>query len=136
MSTEQIKHLEFLQAIITRMNTNSFQLKTMCVTLVSAILGFAFTLDKAELLFVSLMPILLFWVLDAYYLQQERKFRGIYHAVAGLKPTPDIPVFSMPVHKFTGEKYKYTKVLCSETLLLFYVPMLIITAVIGLLLEL
>ena len=53
------------------MNTNSFQLKTMCVTLVSAILGFAFTLDKAELLFVSLMPILLFWVLDAYYQRSQ-----------------------------------------------------------------
>ena len=71
MSHEQIKHLEFLQAIITRINTNSFQLKTMCVTLVSAILIFAFTLDKAELLFVSLMPILLFWLLDAYYQRSQ-----------------------------------------------------------------
>ena len=63
MNPEKIKHLEFLQAIIMRMNTNSFQIKTMCVMLVSAILGFAFTLKNMLLLFVPCMPILYFGLL-------------------------------------------------------------------------
>ena len=39
MTNEQLKHLEFIQNVITRMNTNSFQIKTWAVTLVSALLA-------------------------------------------------------------------------------------------------
>ena len=130
MNPEKIKHLEFLQTIITRMNTNSFQIKTMCVTLVSAILGFAFTLKNMLLLFVPFMPIIIFWALDAYYLWQERKFRGVYEAVAGLDKMHNIALFSMPIHKFTGKKYAYIRVLISLTLLAFYIGMLFLLAII------
>ena len=124
MNPEKIKHLEFLQAIITRMNTNSFQIKTMCVTLVSASLGFAFTLKNMLLMLVHFMPIIIFWALDTYYLWQERKFRGVYEAVAGLDKIHNIAPFSMPIHKFTGEKYSYMQVLISPTLSVFYAGML------------
>ncbi len=37
MTEEQIKHLEFIQDVITRMNSNSFQIKGWCITILSAL---------------------------------------------------------------------------------------------------
>ena len=39
MSEDKLKHLEFIQNIITRMNTNSFLIKGWAVTIASAILA-------------------------------------------------------------------------------------------------
>lgn len=39
MSPEQIKHLEFIQNVITRMNTNSFQLKGWSIVIVADFLA-------------------------------------------------------------------------------------------------
>jgi hypothetical protein len=84
MSDDKIKHLEFIQDIITRMNTNSFQMKGWMVVVVSALL--AIYADKQNGLYVlfALLPTFIFWGLDSYYLQQERKFRGLYNDVAGI----------------------------------------------------
>lgn len=39
MTNDQIKHLEFIQNSITRMNQNSFQIKTFTITIVAALLA-------------------------------------------------------------------------------------------------
>ena len=120
MNENKIKHLEFLQNIITRMNTNSFQIKTFTITIVSALLVF-FASNKNEwFLIISAIPVLLFWFLDSYYLQQERKFRGIYDNVSGLKNDVKIKNFEMPIHKFKGGQFCYWKVFFSFTIFLFY----------------
>ena len=96
-SEAKIKHLEFIQNIITRMNHNSFQIKTFTITIVAALLA-VYASNKNELFIaIGTMPVILFWFLDAYYLQQERKFRGIYGNVAGFKKEVDIKDFEMPI---------------------------------------
>lgn len=81
MTQEQIKHLEFIQAVITRMNTNSFQIKGWRITIIAALLALYAGKDKnTAFIFVAISPTILFWFLDAYYLQKERKFRKVYTA--------------------------------------------------------
>ena len=47
MSPEKIKHLEFIQNVITRMNTNSFQIKGWSIVIASALLAiYASTKDN------------------------------------------------------------------------------------------
>ena len=47
MLPENIKHLEFIQNVITRMNTNSFQIKGWSIVVVSALLAiYASTKDN------------------------------------------------------------------------------------------
>lgn len=77
-----LKYLEFLQNIITRMNTNSFQIKTFAITITSAIVAFFYdkNYDKSALAFYITM-ILIFWILDASYLRMERAYRDIYNDV-------------------------------------------------------
>lgn len=72
-------YLNILQGIITRMATNSASCKTWCISLVSAILVVIADKNKPNYAWISLIPIVLFFLLDSYYLGQERSFREIYN---------------------------------------------------------
>lgn len=128
MEQEKIKiiHLEFIQNIITRMNTNSFQIKEWMITIVSALLALFASSDNENVLyiFVAIAPTLIFWLLDSYYLQQERKYRGLYDDVRGL-PIPvnqqvDITDFSMNTDKYKGGKYRFCCCFTSSSILPLY----------------
>ena len=119
----KIKHLEFIQDTITRMNQNSFQIKGWMITIVSALLALYANSENEIFVLVSIIPTILFWFLDAYYLQQERKFRGIYNDVAGLSLGKDvikIKDFEMPLQNYKSGKYGYINVLFSKTILPLY----------------
>lgn len=77
----QAKHLEFVQGVINRMARNSFLLKGWSVTLVAALFALAAKGADPWCALVGLLPSLVFWGLDAYYLRQERLFRELYEAV-------------------------------------------------------
>ncbi len=98
-SPEQMKHLDFIQGVINRMGSNSFQMKGWMITIVSALLAlYSSSSNKLYLLF-AILPTLLFWYLDTYYLQQERKFRGLYNDVAKIPENPkEIKPFAMPLN--------------------------------------
>ncbi len=83
---------------------------------------------------ISIFSVLLFWVLDSYYLQQERKFRAIYNNVSGLKNDVQIKDFEMPIHKFIGGEFNYWKVFFSATIALFYGSIIVMLAMIFLIL--
>lgn len=72
-------YLNILQGIITRMATNSANCKTWCISLVSAILVVIADKNKPNYAWITLIPIILFFLLDSYYLAQERSFRAIYN---------------------------------------------------------
>ncbi len=76
----RVKHLEIIQAVIARMANNSFMIKSWCITMVAALLALAGGKDvnNVKLVYVAYIPLLMFWYLDGYFLQQERTFRGIY----------------------------------------------------------
>lgn len=76
------KHMDYVQAIITRLANNSVLLKGWALTLSSAVLGFAITQKHAGLALAALVPVTAFWLLDTYYLRQERAFRDMYADIA------------------------------------------------------
>jgi hypothetical protein len=78
----KLKHLEFLQAVISRMATNSFLFKGWAITVASALSAFAAVETKAALLTIALISTTMFWGMDGYYLWLERGFIGLYNKVA------------------------------------------------------
>lgn len=72
-------HLGILQDIITRMASNSSNCKNWCITLVSAILVIIADKNQPNYIWIALIPILLFFFLDSYYLGLERGFRTTYN---------------------------------------------------------
>jgi hypothetical protein len=77
----RIKHMEMIQAVISRLGNDSFLIKGWAVTVAAAFLGFAVTQDKWQLALASIGPTLLFWFLDSTYLRNERLFRDLFNRV-------------------------------------------------------
>ena len=129
MEPDKLKHLEFIQNVITRMNTNSFQIKGWAITIVSASLALYAATKNECFILVGVFPSLIFWFLDAYYLTQERKFRGLYNDVAGVSEKPiDLKLFAMRPDLYTKEKskkYGYWNVFWSTTIWKLYLPIII-----------
>ena len=123
----KLKHLEFIQNVITRMNTNSFQIKGLGITIVAALLAVYASNQKINFIFIAILPTIIFWFLDAYYLQQERKFRGLYNDVAGVSKNPkEIKLFEMRPDLYTKGKYCYFNNLFSKTIWIIYLPIIIL----------
>jgi hypothetical protein len=111
------KHLEFIQSIINRMGGNSFALKGLAVTLVTAIIGISLGSNASpRLTLLALLPAMAFWVLDAYYLWQERLFRKLYDAT--IKSKKDS--FSLDTTPYMKSVASWQHVMLSPTLVLFY----------------
>jgi hypothetical protein len=79
--TNRVKHMEMIQAVVARLAGNSFLIEGWALTLTGAFLGFAVNENDAGLAAGALVPILVFWMLDTYYLRAERLFRLLYDRV-------------------------------------------------------
>ncbi len=77
------KHLEFIQATVSRMGSNSFLLKGWAVTVVAALLVLAGKDGNPRFVVIALLPVPLFAGLDAYYLGIERQYRALFRKAAG-----------------------------------------------------
>ncbi|WP_405576140.1 hypothetical protein OG317_11920 [Streptomyces sp. NBC_01167] len=86
------QHLSFIQAVITRMSQASASSKAWLLPIVTATYGYAVTGKSILVALLGCLAVLLFGVLDANYLKQERAFRKLYDEVASGGP---IPAFSM-----------------------------------------
>lgn len=116
MTQDQLKHLDYIQNVINRMNANSFKIKGWMVTLVSALMALYLNSKTIWLIIVAFIPLFLFWFLDAYYLLQERKFRHLYKEAVEEK----IPVFSMETKYDSNAWISLMKTAFSKTILLLY----------------
>lgn len=89
------KHLDYLQAVITRMAGNSFLAKGWSITLGTAVIGLAAKDGGPIFALIGLLPVLLFWLVDAYYLTLERGFRDLFVAAAAKYRNDEAPDFEM-----------------------------------------
>lgn len=126
---EKIKHLEFIQNIITRMNSNSFAIKGWMVTIVSALLALYANSNNEIFMFIAIVPTFIFWLLDAFYLAQEYRFRCLYDDVIHDRITP---VFSM---KPKDNTVCYFEVLWSKTIWPLYFPVIVALLIGGCILK-
>ena len=72
-------HLDIMQGVIQRMAANSASCKTWCISLVSAILVVAADKGKPHVVWLALLPTLMFFLLDTYDLAFEKGFRDSYN---------------------------------------------------------
>jgi len=117
----KLKHLEFIQSVINRLSGNSFLLKGWSVTLVAALFALAARDANKNYFLVAYLPVLIFWIIDAYFLSQERKFRSLYDEVR-TKREEEID-FSMDTRSYRTTRNSWERSSLSTTLLFFYLPL-------------
>jgi hypothetical protein len=129
----KIKHLEFIQLVITRMNVNSFLLRGWSVTLVAALFAFAAKDTNIEYVLITYISTTLFWILDGYYLSQERKYRDLYNKIR-TKEESEID-FDMNATLMNNNKNSWISSLFSITNIIFYGTLIAITLVVMLIIN-
>lgn len=118
---QKLKHLEFIQGVVNRLSTNSFLLKGWTVVIISALFVLGSTGEENKTFFyLAYFPGIIFWLLDGYYLWQERLYRHLYDDIRLLAEKTD---FSM---KTDTSKESYFKTVGSKTIAGFHVPLLLI----------
>lgn len=80
---QEIAHLGFVQGVISRMATNSFAMKALAVTSVTAVIALYVSKQGApkEIILSGFLPVVVFWWLDAKYLRLEKLYRKLYDAI-------------------------------------------------------
>jgi len=130
-----LKHLEFIQNVITRMNSNSFVIKGWAVTIVAALLALCANKSLGFpvhfFLCIATLVIFMFWMLDAYYLSQERQYRELYNeTICDLKTTD----LSMNASGFNSDSNTWLCSFFSKTLTIFFGLLVFLTYVLALVL--
>lgn len=78
-------HLSMIQDVISRMGSNSFFIKGWALTAIGGLITLFFTHASYSwsryLIILALIICVMFWILDAFYLQKERKFRVLFNIV-------------------------------------------------------
>lgn len=116
----KLKHLEFIQQAINRMASNLFLLKGWTVTLIAAMFALAAKESRDFYFLLAYLPTLMFWLLDGYFLSQERRFRSLYDHVRRLHESAiDFSMDTQPF-KATPSRNKWSHALFSSTLLIYY----------------
>ena len=128
----RLKHLEMIQAAISRMAGNSFLVKGWSVTLLSAILALDVKDKVYEMVWIAFFPNVLFWTLDGFFLHQERLFRKLWDAKRS--ELQDVPTdFSMDTSPYRKQVTSWPGTIFSKTLLVFHGGLFVVlTAVVYL----
>ena len=135
VSYDKITHLNFIQNTIKRMAENSLACKTWTITIFSALTVLFMSLkrefsDNFVFFIVIAAMILVFWVLDAWYLWMERLFRRLYDHI---RRTDDAQVedpYSMSFKCFIKEEQCVLRIMFSKSTCLFYFPLILILSLI------
>lgn len=115
----KIRHLEMIQAVITRLSSNSFLIKGWTVALLAGLFALAAKDANQHFTAVAYFPLLAFWFLDAYFLRAEWRYRGLFNHVRKLE---DANIdFLMDADGYDNRGV--VESLISKTLLWFYSPL-------------
>ena len=130
------KELDLIQAVITRMAANSFEVKKWMLAVLAALIAIQFEeflSNNWHILLATLVPVLGFWVLDAFFLKTERLYRELYKWVIENRPKTDAYLYDLNtfkrtigVHRKDIEIPSQIKVMFSQTLLIFYLTPIVI----------
>jgi len=122
-----------IQGVVNRLSQNSFLLKGWSVVLISALFALTASNAKVSFIYLAYFPAFAFWILDAYFLWQERLFRALYDYVRGLKE--DEIDFSMDTMAVRDKVKSWSDVVFSKTLLLFHGTVLVSILIVMLIIS-
>lgn len=125
------KHLEFIQQGIDRMGNNSILLKGWTIILSATILGlFAEQANTTIVAIVVCAPVIGFWVLDGFFISQQRLHRALHNHVRNL-PEEEVD-FSMDTSEQERDPQNgLVNSMIRSHLVLFYIPLLIVVLALG-----
>lgn len=130
LKEQEIECLKIIQGVIGRMADNSQKLKTWYLSLCAvcgALLGKDFSFTALSLVcFIAVTVV--FWSMDAKYLQLERKFRRHYSATIN-GAVPYLETFLMNVNRYDDEVESVPSIMLKNFSVRFYPAFIVIACI-------
>ena len=124
-----LEYFKILQNTITRMAQNSFLIKAWSITIIAGISVLTFSFINSFIFAVLIGVIIVFWILDSYYLRLERLYRKLYENVVDIFNNPSmkaqIRLFDMKYESFTDQVYTIPRIMFSKLEGLFYITLIL-----------
>lgn len=123
------KEIDLIQNCIARMARNSFLIKGWSITLI--VITWAI-LDNAggssHSLILLIIPVIVFWVLDGYFLRLERMYRKMYEWVlkARIEDGNFSKLYDLNPSRFQTDVGSWLSVMFSKTLISFYAALVLV----------
>ena len=126
------KELDLIQGCIVRMSHNSFIIKGWDVLLFSgAFIFWESHPQKGEIFPVVAGSIIILWVLDAYFLQQERNFRQLYAwVIKARKNGKDDNLYNLDCKKINCNSCILKALFSPVMFLLYIVPLIFVVCLV------
>lgn len=129
----KLKHLEFIQNVISRMNYNSFLIKGWCITLIAALFALSANNSDNNFILIIYLVIPVFWLLDGFFISNEKKYRILYEVVS--KTEENEIDFSMNTGNLTSKNLTWIAGVFTKTLIPFYGITIIATILVSIFLN-
>lgn len=123
MNEKKFKHLDYIQENIKRMSNNSFIIKGWTISIISILFIFSNKEMNKSYLLITLLAVLVFWYLNGFFLQQERKFRALYDKVR-IQSESEID-FSMSTDEFKSRDFYLIGNIFSKSIFPLYLVIII-----------
>ena len=119
LSENRIAHLGMIQGVINRMASNSFALKALAVTIAAATIALSSAQESAASTapFAGLLPVIVFWLMDAKYLRLERLYRKLYDHI---RTGQEFEAFGMDASQFSSKVSSTLRIAFSWSVIWFY----------------
>jgi len=129
---DSYKELDLIQSVINRMANNSFLIKGWAMTLMSALIAFGKdsilgNMNNSYYLIMIIGVLIPFWILDAYYLRQERIFIRIYNQAIADPKAHNRTRFDLKPTKIAADRM--IAIMFSKSLFWFYVPFIVLISI-------
>jgi hypothetical protein len=124
----KLKHLEFIQAVINRMDKNSFFLKGWCISLMAALYALSNSNSNYEYVIIVYLTTPIFCLIDGYFLSQQRKFIWLFNEIR-IKNNEDID-FNMETSGCSVTRCSWLSSIFSVVHLIFYGAIIATTLII------
>lgn len=128
-------YISLLQENINRMASNSANCKTWLVTILAALLAIQVSLQELQgILWIALVPAILFYILDSYYLGLERRFIKIEGNFVEHEKTDDtlfLLLYNFNTKAIMGDWKATWLAMGSASTFPFYITVIIIILVVS-----
>ena len=122
-----LEYFKIIQNTISRMAQNSFFIKAWSITIIAGISVLTFSFITSLIFTILIGVIIIFWVLDTYYLRLERLYRFLYEDVVNAFNDPSrktqIKLFDMKYEAFKKNVHSFPRIMVSKSEGLFYITL-------------
>ena len=126
--TARIEHIKIIQGVIERLGRNSFAMKTGALTAFAGLVAVSVAIDHWLVSLLGIIPIVLLWGLDAFWIKYERLYRLLYDEVR-VGEAPNIgseKYMSMDTSHLSTQIDGIIQIMFNRTLPCYYGPLVIV----------